>query len=206
EALSGSYDGECKKGKANGNGKAQGTDQYEGEFKDGLPNGEGVYQWKNGDTFSGAWIAGKRSGKGDMTFKRAGKTDSLVTGFWKRDVFAGKFEKPYQVMSRTLQVTKSDVKFEASPIREVVIVLSNTTGNMPTLGGRITAKAVLGEVNVSKGSYTRLMNLYDNNKNTGYKLENVTFPFRAKFRFGSQEVDVEFFEAGKFALEVTLNN
>jgi len=205
-ALSGNYDGECKKGRAHGSGKAQGTDQYEGEFKDGFPNGQGVYQWKNGDSYNGTWLAGKRSGQGDMTFKRAGKSDSLVTGFWKKDEFAGKFEKPAQVVTRTLEVTKADLKFEASSAKEIVVLLSNTTGNMPTFGGQIRPKASLREVNVSKGSYTKLLNFYETNKHTAYKLENVTFPFRAKFRVGNQEVEAEFFEPGKFTLEIGLNN
>ena len=36
ETLKGTYTGECKKGKANGRGKAVGTDTYEGFFKTGL--------------------------------------------------------------------------------------------------------------------------------------------------------------------------
>ena len=35
EAVSGEYEGGCKKGKADGKGIAKGTDSYEGEFKKG---------------------------------------------------------------------------------------------------------------------------------------------------------------------------
>ena len=42
ETLAESYEGDCKKGLADGKGKAIGTDSYEGGFKKGLPEGEGV--------------------------------------------------------------------------------------------------------------------------------------------------------------------
>ena len=48
-ALSGKYEGDCKNGKADGNGKAMGEDAYEGAFRSGLPDGKGKYTWKNGD-------------------------------------------------------------------------------------------------------------------------------------------------------------
>ncbi|NEU09256.1 hypothetical protein GZH53_13090 [Flavihumibacter sp. R14] len=204
-AISGGYEGECKKGKADGAGKAQGTDTYTGEFRSGLPNGKGVYQWANGDVYDGIWSNGKREGTGDMTFKKAGRPDSVVTGFWKKDAYVGKFEKPYKVLSRSLQVAKADVKFTPSPAKEIIILVSNTTGNMPGLHS-VGTKAVLSDVSIAKGSYTRLINLYERNKVLAYKLEQVNFPFRAKFRVGNQDIDVEFMEAGEFVLDINLNN
>ena len=41
DALKGKYEGACKNGKAEGLGKATGTDTYEGNFKAGLPDGNG---------------------------------------------------------------------------------------------------------------------------------------------------------------------
>jgi len=205
-SIAGKYEGECKRGKANGNGKAEGTDQYQGEFKDGFPNGKGTYQWKNGDAYVGVWLNGKRDGEGSMSYKKEGKADSLVTGFWKKDVYVGKFEKPYKIYSRSLQVTRTDVEFTPAKESEIIITLSNTTGNMPNLNGRITPKVKLGQISILKGSYIRLINVFDSNKQTSYKLESVIIPFRAKFRFGNQDVDAEFFESGTYLMNVSLNN
>ena len=205
-SLEGQYEGDCKKGKAHGSGKAEGTDQYLGEFKDGLPHGKGVYRWKNGDFYEGEWQNGKKSGDGGMAYKRNGKADSVVTGFWKNNTYVGKYEKPFKVYSRTLQITKSDVKFEGAAVKEITILISNTTGNMPTLGGGVTPKATLGAIVMSKGAYVRMVSRYANNKQTAYKLEGVNFPFRARFRIGNQEADVEFLEDGKYTLDIALNN
>lgn len=205
-AISAKYEGECKKGKANGNGQAEGTDTYVGVFKDGLPNGQGIYKWENGNSYNGLWVNGKRDGEGTMTFKRGGKTDSLVTGFWKKDKYSGRYEKPYKVYNRSVQVTKSEVKFKPSNTNDITVLLSNTTGNMPSMSGRVSAKASLTDVNIAKGRYIRLVNLFEKNQQTAYKLEQVTFPFRAKFRVGNQEVDVEFMEDGEYTLDIVLNN
>lgn len=205
-SISGKYEGECKKGKANGNGQAEGADTYAGIFKDGLPNGQGIYKWENGNIYSGVWAGGKRDGEGTMTFKRAGKADSLVTGFWKKDKYVGRFEKPYKVYNRSVQVSKSEVKFKSSNSNDIIVLLSNTTGNMPSMSGRVSPKATLTDVNIAKGRYIRLVNLFEKNQQTAYKLEQVTFPFRAKFRIGGQEVDVEFMEDGEYTLDIALNN
>ena len=50
--LAGVYTGECKNGKAEGLGKAIGTNTYEGEFKAGLPDGTGFKDTK-GNSFKG---------------------------------------------------------------------------------------------------------------------------------------------------------
>jgi len=79
-----SYSGECKKGLANGNGIAIGTDKYLGKFKNGLPQGIGSYQFANGDVYEGDFKSGMKDGNGKFTFKYLGK-DSTFQGIWKDD-------------------------------------------------------------------------------------------------------------------------
>jgi hypothetical protein len=99
DALKGKYEGGCEDGKAEGRGKATGTDSYEGEFKAGLPNGEGVYAWANGNVYDGHWVKGKREGKGLMHFKTAGG-DSMVNGYWKRDEYIGLYENAFEIIAK----------------------------------------------------------------------------------------------------------
>ena len=66
DSLKGTYEGDCKNGKADGKGKATGTDSYDGEFKNGLPDGIGKYNWKSGDYYEGEWKKGLKDGKGEM--------------------------------------------------------------------------------------------------------------------------------------------
>ncbi len=95
--ISGSYTGKCKKGLAQGKGLAVGTDTYEGRFLKGLPDGTGKYTWADGRVYEGSWEAGKREGKGRMTYPTVGE-DSIVTGYWKKDEYAGKeLIPPYRV-------------------------------------------------------------------------------------------------------------
>ena len=89
KALQGEYQGECKKGLANGNGLAQGEDSYSGEFKKGYPNGNGTYKWSTGEVYSGEWRKGKRDGNGSYSYKENAH-DTLIIGLWKSDIFIGK--------------------------------------------------------------------------------------------------------------------
>ena len=41
--IQGTYEGDCKDGKASGKGNAIGEDTYEGNFKNGYPDGTGKY-------------------------------------------------------------------------------------------------------------------------------------------------------------------
>ncbi|SKB73960.1 MORN repeat-containing protein [Daejeonella lutea] len=205
-AIAGKYEGECKKGNANGVGKAEGIDQYQGEFKDGLPHGTGTYSWKNGDSYVGKWSNGKRDGDGIMKIKKKDGADSLLTGVWKKDLYLGKTDKPFKVYARTLQVTRADIEYKMTDENAIILTLSNTTGNVPSLNGQIAIKATLGQIAISQGSYTRVLNVSETAKQLTYKLDNVIFPFRAKFRFGNQEIDALFSEKGVYTMNVVLNN
>jgi hypothetical protein len=91
--IAGKYQGECKKGLANGKGLAEGIDKYEGRFKNGLPNGKGIYTWANGDIYNGSWAKGMKHGEGRYTIKREG-ADSIVNGIWENDEFKSKVTPP----------------------------------------------------------------------------------------------------------------
>jgi hypothetical protein len=79
--LEGQYNGECKKGLANGEGAAQGTDTYHGSFKKGLPHGFGVYAYSNGSTYIGSFKKGIRDGYGLMNDMSTG-VKVMHYGLW----------------------------------------------------------------------------------------------------------------------------
>ena len=99
--ISASYEGECKKGLAEGTGTASGVDTYSGEFKKGLPHGMGRYIWKSGDYYSGDFVEGRREGYGELMVKRGDKKDSLVAGYWTKDIYIGSSSVAYAVKSMT---------------------------------------------------------------------------------------------------------
>ncbi|MBK8494067.1 MAG: hypothetical protein IPL50_02955 [Chitinophagaceae bacterium] len=67
DSLKGTYEGECKNGKANGKGKAVGINTYDGEFKNGYPEGKGKYTWSNGDYYYGGWKKDRKKEKVNCT-------------------------------------------------------------------------------------------------------------------------------------------
>lgn len=108
--ISESYEGECKKGLAHGQGKATGEDKYEGKFRKGLPSGAGKYVWANGDYYEGNWSKGQKEGEGIHHRIINGK-DSVLTGYWIDDVYKGeKKVATYTIDSRrmvdNIRVTK----------------------------------------------------------------------------------------------------
>lgn len=79
--LQGQYNGECKKGLADGEGAAKGTDTYQGTFKKGYPHGFGVYTYSNGSVYVGALKKGIRDGYGLLNDMSSGDK-VMYYGLW----------------------------------------------------------------------------------------------------------------------------
>ena len=107
--ISGSYTGKCKKGLAQGKGLAVGTDTYEGRFLKGLPDGTGKYTWADGRVYEGSWHEGMRDGRGKMIYPTVGE-DSIVTGYWKKDEYAGKELIPQYRVTRNQGVIRYSIR------------------------------------------------------------------------------------------------
>jgi hypothetical protein len=103
--LIGKYDGDQKKGLANGKGTAIGRDSYTGEFKKGLPEGEGIYTDSVGNIYKGSFHLGKKEGKGEFTPNPTSNEKPMV-GYWQEDKYVGK-EKidPYVITNKTGSVS-----------------------------------------------------------------------------------------------------
>ena len=103
--IAGEYEGDCKKGIAEGKGKSSGTDSYEGEFKKGLPHGKGKYTWANGDVYEGEFKKGLKDGPGKMLVMLEGGASKEQSGFWKDDAYIGQYAIPYKLQYRSSGVT-----------------------------------------------------------------------------------------------------
>ena len=113
--ITGEYEGDCKKGIAEGTGKSSGTDTYEGEFKKGLPHGMGKYVWANGDVYEGEFKKGQKDGAGKMLVALEGGTSKEQTGFWKEDKYIGKYAIPYKLQYRSSGVMAVRVNEAKNP-------------------------------------------------------------------------------------------
>lgn len=205
ESLKGTYTGDCKKNKAHGKGKAVGIDTYEGDFKNGLPDGQGTYTWPNKNTFTGRFEKGFREGKGVMTFKNEGRQDSVVEGFWKKDIYIGQHEKPWEVYSKTGSVREVQVDYTADKSSRVKVIITNTTGGVSGVGGQMPAFKV-DNVVVLKGSYQRQTNLESHYKSTETSFIDIIYPFRIKLQIAREEIELEMFEPGSYTINISINN
>src|SRR5258705_5004298 len=201
ESLKGTYAGDCKKGKAHGKGKAVGADTYEGDFKNGVPDGQGVYTWSNKNMFDGRYVKGLKEGRGTLTFRREGAQDSVVEGYWKKDVYIGQHENAWEVISKTGSVTKVEVEYAPATSERIRIIVTNTTGGVSAIGGQLP-KYKVDNVLVIKGCYDRKTSLETHLKSTETTLNDVTFPFRTKLQIAREEVEIEFFERGSYIVNI----
>jgi hypothetical protein len=198
EPLTGTYEGECKSDKANGKGKAVGKDSYEGEFKAGYPEGKGIYTWSNKDWFDGIWKKGQKEGDGEMHLTFGGTRDSVITGFWKKDKYVGKFEKAYKINSQSQAIQNVNItKMEGSTVKEVAIILSTKSGGTQTLKGTYSENIHDECIDVTKGGYESFVEVPYQPKATKFTVRKVSFPFVAFFRSDSHFVEIAFYEEGK---------
>jgi hypothetical protein len=190
------YNGDCKKGLAQGKGVAVGKDTYVGQFKEGLPHGKGKYTWSTGEIYHGNWKGGLREGKGKYSFNNSG-IDSVLYGFWENDLFVREIlPDAYKVIRKT-GVSRYSVRRLGDGNKVIFNIMKNGS---PT----------------SIYSNLYIFNSSGTNYNSGQKpsFEDVVFPahFRATYRIpsalGTVLVDVEFeidiLEPGLW--EISINN
>jgi len=226
--IQGTYSGQCKNGKAEGQGKAIGTDTYEGEFKAGLPDGFGTYTWANGDAYTGDFLKGLRSGIGTFTYKKADGSDSIESGFWKKDAYLGKYANPYKIDYISEGVVDVSIQFRKDIFNRVTFWVTNTTGGTPsgntsanvgsgvatgnTSTGPSTTSGLLqnprltvDNITMAPGGYQRMEQNSDHAKKTETIYYNVWYPAHMKVNIGPEMLELELLEAGSYIIDVRIN-
>ena len=202
--LFGVYNGDCKNGKAEGQGKSVGLHSYEGEFKAGLPDGEGIYTDEKGSDFKGQFKKGKREGYGEYIIKNG--MDSVLTGYWKKNVYVGLYETPYKVVSKTSMVNTININTQASKTFPTIEVsIESFIGGVIDVHGE-NPKPTLTGVVFSKGTYHLMDEMTSQQKKNVYIFNNVIYPATVSFRIGTEEVIVDFYEVKNYKVGIVLRN
>ncbi|MDO5979682.1 hypothetical protein [Flavivirga spongiicola] len=184
--INNAYQGDCKKGKADGEGLAKGIDTYLGAFKKGLPHGFGIYTWHDGKTYKGQFKKGKKEGQGELSFK----ADSIITGFWKKDVYIGLFEKPYNKIDKSQNVSAYNLNKTQENINSLrfYIRVNQQYEQNPQLN-----------IVVHSGQYQ-----YQLNNNNFIELTNVTYPIKLKAYYKQDFIEVEIFQSGLWVIKTDI--
>lgn len=204
--LKGTYTGDCKKGKANGKGKAVGMDTYEGTFKSGLPDGEGIYTWSNGNRYNGQFAGGMKEGYGTMLYKRVNAKDSIVEGHWIKDIYAGRGENPYRLIYKSKMVNDLEVEYKNDGFSKITFFITNTSGGSLAVDGEETSRMKVDEVDLLSGTYERLFVNNNHAKKTESILEDVVYPIRFKAIIGEEQVEMEFKKPGSYVITLRVND
>jgi hypothetical protein len=163
ESINKEYEGECKKGLANGQGTAKGEeDYYQGTFKKGLPAGKGKYVWGNGEFYIGDFKNGMRHGKGVMYTlnEETGAIEKNKLSMWKEDVFVMEvMEEKYKIIQQRnvvgVHVKKMDEERDRVEIRiknatemKDLVVNSDVGSTNIVTGNRITIDFIEFPINI----------------------------------------------------------
>jgi hypothetical protein len=189
--IAGIYEGECKKGLADGMGKAQGIDLYEGCFRKGYPEGHGKYTWKDGATFEGEWKKGKKNGYGVLTNHPASQ-DSILTGYWIDDEYIGTEKSPFKVNNKGINVLGLNVTRVGSD-KDQIVVEFNKNGKPLSIYSFSVTEVLGGYSTISKSDFSKT-------------LLNVRFPFRAEMAGGAYVFDVTISQRGSWKIIVNVTD
>jgi len=164
-ALSGKYEGGCKRGLAHGKGIAEGIDHYEGRFVKGYPHGKGRYDWSTGEYYEGDWKKGLRDGKGSYHF-RYNEKDTVYSGLWENDKYIGP-DYPRPKITQQLNVARVD--FTRVDDGQKVEFSFYQGGNPASQVGGLTLVCNSGS---------------EYNMGHSVVYNNVIFPFNSRITFG----------------------
>jgi len=174
----GVYEGNCKNGKADGKGKSMGKYTYEGDFKAGYPQGQG---------------------------KMKDATGSIIhSGYWKKGVFIGEYEHPYNLVNKTFMVSGVTISADPAtpPHSTIELSMESVSGGAFNVHGEIP-KPTLTNANFQLGSYQNLSSITSQQKRNTYVFQNVIFPAHVIFKIGNEEVQIEFNEAKNYKVFIT---
>lgn len=203
DSLKGTYTGECKNGKANGNGKAVGINSYDGEFKNGLPEGKGKYTWSNGDYYYGGWKKGQKEGKGELHQFDKGK-ENVVRGYWKKDNFRGEYEHAYVITNVTSEIGRVQIAKMSDNEASITVTVESLATSSSLARGSFQTSTIMTAHQVTRGQYvSKSSNALTNKEITTFR--GVIFPFRCTFNFGNSMIEIEFFEKGAWDIMVPIN-
>lgn len=194
EAIAGSYEGECKKGLAEGQGTSKGEDTYVGEFKKGLPHGTGTYTWASGDVYSGEFKKGLKEGEGKLIVNLGGDQKKEQTGYWVNDKYIGKNKDPYELISQTPEVLSVRINETDNPANDgnaifIEILHKAKVQSSPSFG-----------LSVNAGSFQNR-----------FPVGNVTkvlvsqFPFAFTLNYMGETVDLQFSQETSWKVSIDFN-
>ena len=194
ESIAGQYEGDCKKGLAEGQGVAKGTDSYVGEFKKGYPQGTGTYTWANGDVYVGEFKKGLKDGPGQITVSLPDGTKKEQTGFWLKDKYIGENESPYEVISFTpgvLSVRLSETENTANDGNALFIEIQHQGRNMrsPSFGFSILNGIMQDRYLV--GNITKIL--------------VARFPFGFTLSYMGETVEIQIYQETSWTIRIDYN-
>ena len=181
---------------------------YIGEQKNGQPEGKGVLTDTSGNVYNGSFKKGKKDGYGELTLKNAvaGK-DNIIVGYWKKDQYIGIYEFPYKIISKSYMISNASVTYEpANPSSNIIeISVESVSGGSATLSGEMPKPTLTDHV-FNKGSFQEMIIRTNQQKRNVYIFQNVIFPVQAVFKFGNEDITVDFNETKNYKLTVVLRD
>ena len=187
--------------------KTQSATTYVGEQKNGQPDGMGVLTDTSGNVFKGNFKKGKKEGYGELTYKTVFDKDSTLVGYWKKDQFVGYYEYPFKIISKSYMISNASISVEpANPSGNIIEVsVESVSGGSATLSGEMP-KPTLTDYTFNQGSFQEMFPRTNQQKRNIYIFQNVIFPVQAVFKFGGEDITVDFNEKKNYKLVVVLRN
>ena len=187
--------------------KTQSATTYVGDQKNGQPDGMGVLTDTSGNVFKGNFKKGKKEGYGELTYKTVFDKDSTLVGYWKKDQFVGYYEYPFKIISKSYMISNASISVEpANPSGNIIEVsVESVSGGSATLSGEMP-KPTLTDYTFNQGSFQEMFPRTNQQKRNIYIFQNVIFPVQAVFKFGGEDITVDFNEKKNYKLVVVLRN
>ena len=197
----------CQVNNLNAQTNSQTATTYVGDQKNGQPDGMGVLTDTSGSVFKGSFKKGKKEGYGELSYKNIYDRDTTLVGYWKKDQYIGIYEYPYKVISKSYMISNASITYEpANPSGNIIEVsVESVSGGSATLSGEMP-KPTLTEYTFNKGSFQEMFPRTNQQKRNIYIFQNVIFPIQAVFRFGGQDITVDFNETKNYKITVVLRD